>query len=391
LNLKDFKALRISLASPEEIRSWSYGEVTKPETINYRRLRPEKDGLFCEAIFGPTKDWQCYCGKYKKIRYKGVICDRCGVEVARSKVRRERMGHIKLAAPVAHIWFSKGTPSRLGLLLDLSPRNLERVLYFAQYVITHVDEDARQRALKRLDEELDETSLKLEEELQAQLDEDVQELATLLTGWPSAEFNVEGNPFHQLMDYVRQVRPHQCTFVPDESGAFTSDHGWDLPRDSERLRPVIEQARALGVRVSLFMDPEPGAMQLARDLGADRVELYTEPYALAFGTAAQAQTLARYRDAAEAAQAAGLGVNAGHDLNRDGYAFSQVETRALVDGAYMAWRPQIVLDVHQQGPLGSRLFVPPWIDPIEPNVDPLLVAGATDLGASVAAALLRSA
>ncbi|UCG97322.1 MAG: pyridoxine 5'-phosphate synthase [Burkholderiales bacterium] len=150
--------------------------------------------------------------------------------------------------------------------------------------------------------------------------EDVGELAALLAAWPAAEFNIEGNPFHQLMDYVRQVRPHQCTFVPDESGAFTSDHGWDLPRDSERLRPVIEQARALGVRVSLFMDPEPGAMQLARDLGADRVELYTEPYALAFGTAAQAQTLARYRDAAEAAQAAGLGVNAGHDLNRDNLA-----------------------------------------------------------------------
>ena len=108
----DFNAIRISLATPEQIKIWSYGEVTKPETINYRTLRPEKDGLFCERIFGPTKDWECYCGKYKKIRYKGVICDRCGVEVARAKVRRERMGHIALAAPVAHIWFSKGTPSR---------------------------------------------------------------------------------------------------------------------------------------------------------------------------------------------------------------------------------------------------------------------------------------
>jgi len=135
----DFNAIRISLASPEQIKQWSYGEVTKPETINYRTLRPEKDGLFCERIFGPTKDWECYCGKYKKIRYKGVICDRCGVEVARAKVRRERMGHIGLAAPVAHIWFSKGIPSRLGLLLDLTPRNLERVLYFAQYVVTSVD------------------------------------------------------------------------------------------------------------------------------------------------------------------------------------------------------------------------------------------------------------
>ena len=148
----DFNAIRISLASPEQIKQWSYGEVTKPETINYRTLRPEKDGLFCERIFGPTKDWECHCGKYKKIRYKGVICDRCGVEVTRAKVRRERMGHISLAAPVAHIWFAKGIPSRLGLLLDLSPRNLERVLYFAQYIITSVDSISRHRVIELLQE-----------------------------------------------------------------------------------------------------------------------------------------------------------------------------------------------------------------------------------------------
>ncbi|MCI0441419.1 MAG: DNA-directed RNA polymerase subunit beta', partial [Chloroflexi bacterium] len=146
------------------MRTWSYGEVTKPETINYRTLRPEKDGLFCERIFGPTKDWECYCGKYKKIRYKGVICDRCGVEVARSKVRRERMGHINLAAPVAHIWFSKGTPSRLGLLLDLSPRNLDRVLYFAQYLVTQVDDELRRAAIERLESELEDTMERLDEE-----------------------------------------------------------------------------------------------------------------------------------------------------------------------------------------------------------------------------------
>ena len=143
-----FNAIRISIASPEQIRSWSHGEITKPETINYRTLRPEKDGLFCERIFGPTKDWECFCGKYKRIRYRGVVCDRCGVEVTRSKVRRERMGHITLAAPVAHIWFSKGTPSRLGLLLDLSPRNLERVLYCAQYIVVSVDEEARKTAIE---------------------------------------------------------------------------------------------------------------------------------------------------------------------------------------------------------------------------------------------------
>jgi len=146
--------------------------------------------------------------------------------------------------------------------------------------------------------------------------DDVRELAALLCRWPAAEFNIEGNPFHQLMDYVRAVRPQQCTFVPDETGAFTSDHGWDLPRDGARVAPMIEEARALGVRVSLFMDPEPQAMTLARELGADRVELYTEPYAQAFGTPGQATELERYRAAAEAAQAVGLGVNAGHDLNR---------------------------------------------------------------------------
>ena len=159
----EFNAIRISVASPDQIKSWSYGEVTKPETINYRTLRPEKDGLFCERIFGPTKDWECFCGKYKKIRYKGVICDRCGVEVARSKVRRERMAHIQLAAPVAHVWYSKGIPSRLGLLLDLSPRNLERVLYFAKYIITHVDEALRSELIQSLKD-----AVAREEEAQAQ-------------------------------------------------------------------------------------------------------------------------------------------------------------------------------------------------------------------------------
>ncbi len=154
MEVNDFSAIRISLASPEKIREWSHGEVTKPETINYRTLRPERDGLFCERIFGPTKDWECYCGKYKRIRYKGIVCEKCGVEVAPSRVRRERMGHIELASPVAHIWYVKGVPSRLGLLLNISPRNLERVLYFAQYIITHVDEDARQRTLQRHEREL---------------------------------------------------------------------------------------------------------------------------------------------------------------------------------------------------------------------------------------------
>ena len=167
----DFNAIRISLASPEQVRIWSYGEVTKPETINYRTLRPEKDGLFCERIFGPTKDWECYCGKYKKIRYKGVICDRCGVEVARSRVRRERMGHIALAVPVVHIWFSKGTPSRLGLLLDLSPRNLERVLYFAQYIVTKVDNDKKEQLINELNESLEQQIKVLEQSSEEKINE----------------------------------------------------------------------------------------------------------------------------------------------------------------------------------------------------------------------------
>jgi DNA-directed RNA polymerase subunit beta' len=171
---KGLTALRISLASPETILSWSYGEVLKPETINYRRLRPEKDGLFCEAIFGPTRDWQCYCGKYKNPRFKGIVCDKCGVEVTRAAVRRERMGHIALATPVAHIWYTRRIPSYLGLLLDISRRNLDRVLYFAQYIVTYVDEDARQKALKRLEDEISVS----EREQAAQINARIAEIKT---------------------------------------------------------------------------------------------------------------------------------------------------------------------------------------------------------------------
>jgi len=138
--INNFDSIKIALASPEKIRQWSKGEVKKPETINYRTLKPEKEGLFCEKIFGPTKDWECHCGKYKRVRYKGVVCDRCGVEVTKSKVRRERMGHIELAAPVSHIWYFKGIPSRMGLILDMSPRSLEKVLYFASYIVIDAGE-----------------------------------------------------------------------------------------------------------------------------------------------------------------------------------------------------------------------------------------------------------
>ena len=145
IDINNFDAISIGLASSKQIRSWSSGEVTKPETINYRTLKPEKDGLFCERIFGPTKDWECYCGKYKRVRYKGIVCERCGVEVTRSKVRRERMGHVDLAAPVSHIWFFKGVPSRIGYLIDMAPKELEKVLYFAASMVTWVDDEAREK------------------------------------------------------------------------------------------------------------------------------------------------------------------------------------------------------------------------------------------------------
>ena len=177
IDINNFDTISIGLASPKQIRQWSSGEVTKPETINYRTLKPEKDGLFCEKIFGPTKDWECYCGKYKRVRYKGIICERCGVEVTRAKVRRERMGHIDLAAPVSHIWFFKGVPSRIGYMLDIAPKELEKVLYYAASIVTWVDDDKRAEDLDMLQdkitEALDQYTLDREErvlELQERLE-----------------------------------------------------------------------------------------------------------------------------------------------------------------------------------------------------------------------------
>jgi DNA-directed RNA polymerase subunit beta' len=183
LDVNFFDDLRIGLATADDIRQWSHGEVKKPETINYRTLKPEKDGLFCEKIFGPTRDWECYCGKYKRVRFKGIICERCGVEVTRAKVRRERMGHIELAAPVTHIWYFKGVPSRLGYLLDLAPKDLEKVIYFAAYMITYVDDEARARDLPSLEARISVERGQLEqrrdsdvEARQAKLEADLAEL-----------------------------------------------------------------------------------------------------------------------------------------------------------------------------------------------------------------------
>jgi DNA-directed RNA polymerase subunit beta' len=183
LDVNFFDELRIGLATVDDIRQWSHGEVKKPETINYRTLKPEKDGLFCEKIFGPTRDWECYCGKYKRVRFKGIICERCGVEVTRAKVRRERMGHIELAAPVTHIWYFKGVPSRLGYLLDLAPKDLEKVIYFAAYMITRVDDEARTRDLPSLEARIDVERKQLEqrrdndvEQRMKKLEEDLAQL-----------------------------------------------------------------------------------------------------------------------------------------------------------------------------------------------------------------------
>ena len=163
LEVNKFGAIRIHLASPDQIRSWSYGEVTKPETINYRTLKPERDGLFCERIFGPTKDWECACGKYKRIRFRGIICDKCGVEVTRSRVRREHMGHIELAAPITHIWFLKGTPSRISQIIDVTPRDLEKIVYFASFIVTELDVEVRDQALGRSEQDLADRTDEIEE------------------------------------------------------------------------------------------------------------------------------------------------------------------------------------------------------------------------------------
>ncbi len=187
LDVNFFDELRIGLATADDIRQWSHGEVKKPETINYRTLKPEKDGLFCEKIFGPTRDWECYCGKYKRVRFKGIICERCGVEVTRAKVRRERMGHIELAAPVTHIWYFKGVPSRLGYLLDLAPKDLEKVIYFAAYMITWVDEEARHRDLASLEGQIDVER----KDIEKRRDSDVEDRAKKLEA-DLAELEAEG-------------------------------------------------------------------------------------------------------------------------------------------------------------------------------------------------------
>ena len=201
LDVNYFDELRIGLAQADQIRAWSNGEVKKPETINYRTLKPEKDGLFCERIFGPTRDWECHCGKYKRVRFKGIICERCGVEITRSKVRRDRMGHIELAAPVTHIWYFKGVPSRLGYLLDLAPKDLERIIYFAAYVITRIDVDRRHKELPEIEVGLDEEKREIDIDRDDQVKRRLNELEDRLK-----ELEAEGAKGAQLSAAKREAQ-----------------------------------------------------------------------------------------------------------------------------------------------------------------------------------------
>ena len=231
LDVNFFDDLRIGLATADDIRLWSHGEVKKPETINYRTLKPEKDGLFCEKIFGPTRDWECYCGKYKRVRFKGIICERCGVEVTRAKVRRERMGHIELAAPVTHIWYFKGVPSRLGYLLDLAPKDLEKVIYFAAYMITYVDTEARDRDLPSLEAKITVEKSQLEQRRDADIEARQSKLEKDLAELEAA--GAKGDARRK----VRESADRECRQIRDRAG-----------REIDRIEEVWNRFRGLKVQ-----------------------------------------------------------------------------------------------------------------------------------------------
>jgi len=229
MRVTDLQSIKIKLASPEEILAWSHGEVTKPETINYRTQRPEKDGLFCERIFGPTKDYQCYCGKYKRIRYKGIVCDRCGVEVTKSSVRRERMGHIKLACPVSHIWFLRGVPSRMGMVLDISLPKLERVIYFAAYIITKVDQEGKKKILLEIEKEY-----KSKSKTQRAKSKNKKELKTVMEELKSARDRAREEVLNlQPLRVLSEVRYHELSFKYGQ--IFEAGTG------AETLRKIFEK------------------------------------------------------------------------------------------------------------------------------------------------------
>ena len=272
MQFNEFDSIKIGLASPDQIRSWSYGEVTKPETINYRTLKPEREGLFCEKIFGPTKDWECHCGRYKRLRYKGKICERCGVEVTRAKVRRERMGHIELAAPVSHIWYFKGIPSRMGLILDIPPRQLEQVLYFAEYIVVDPGDTPLQKKQVLSEKDYNDMREKYEDDFEAgmgaeyiqkllaDIDLDVlsatlkeeletasgQKRARLLKRLEVVEsFRLSGNrPEWMIMDVIPVIPPDIRPMVQLDGGRFATSDLNDLYRRvinrNNRLKRLLE-------------------------------------------------------------------------------------------------------------------------------------------------------
>jgi DNA-directed RNA polymerase subunit beta' len=227
LDVNYFDELRIGLATGDQIRAWSNGEVKKPETINYRTLKPEKDGLFCERIFGPTRDWECHCGKYKRVRFKGIICERCGVEITRAKVRRERMGHIQLAAPVTHIWYFKGVPSRLGYLLDLAPKDLEKVIYFAAYIVTRVDEDRRHKDLPEIEQEFAEEKARIDGQRDEQIQARLGELETRIKelekeGAKKAQLTAANKEAQREIDKFTEAARNDADHVDEVLSAFKS-------------------------------------------------------------------------------------------------------------------------------------------------------------------------
>jgi len=246
LDVNYFDELRISLATDDQIRAWSNGEVKKPETINYRTLKPERDGLFCERIFGPTRDWECHCGKYKRVRFKGIICERCGVEITRSKVRRERMGHIDLAAPVTHIWYFKGVPSRLGYLLDLAPKDLEKVIYFAAYIITRVDADRRHKDLPEIEKDLDAEKKQIEAQRDQTISKRLAELEDRLRdleseGAKGAQLSAARREAQRDVDRIRDAAQQEAQHLDDVLSSFKNLSVKQLVADDAVYRSLRER------------------------------------------------------------------------------------------------------------------------------------------------------
>ena len=261
-----FDQLRIGLATADDIRRWSFGEVKKPETINYRTLKPEKDGLFGEQIFGPSRDWECACGKYKRVRFKGIVCERCGVEVTKSSVRRERMGHIELAAPVTHIWYFKGVPSRLGYLLDMAPKDLEKVIYFAAYMVISVDEDARHRDLATQENnirlELKTLADRRDARIAARLQKLEEELAAL-----EAE-GAKSDQKKKVKDAAEKDRSQARTQADDQIAKL--ERVWEEFRTLEvgSLKAEDEIFQELQDRFGQYFEAHMGAESIQRRLAA---------------------------------------------------------------------------------------------------------------------------